>query len=35
MAQHPLLTIVPGLVITVLALGFAFLGDGLQDRKEQ
>ncbi|MFT4083290.1 MAG: ABC transporter permease [Nocardioides sp.] len=33
MAQHPLLTIVPGLVITVLALGFALLGDGLQDRK--
>lgn len=35
MAQHPLLTIVPGLVITILALGFALLGDGLQDRKER
>jgi peptide/nickel transport system permease protein len=33
MSQHPLLTVVPGLVITVLALGFALLGDGLQDRK--
>ncbi|WP_433830100.1 ABC transporter permease [Actinoplanes sp. CA-015351] len=28
-----LLTVVPGLVITVLALGFALLGDALQERK--
>ncbi|HEY3016665.1 MAG TPA: ABC transporter permease [Nocardioides sp.] len=27
------LTVLPGVVITVLALGFALLGDGLQDRK--
>ncbi len=27
------LTVLPGLVITVLALGFALVGDGLQDRK--
>jgi peptide/nickel transport system permease protein len=27
------LTVYPGLVITILALGFALLGDGLQDRK--
>ncbi|GAB3869078.1 ABC transporter permease [Nocardioides maradonensis] len=33
MGQHPVLTVAPGLVITVLALGFALLGDGLQDRK--
>lgn len=28
-----MLTVYPGVVITVLALGFALLGDGLQDRK--
>lgn len=31
--QQPLLTIVPGIVITVLALGFALVGDALQDRE--
>ncbi|WP_188111254.1 ABC transporter permease [Nocardioides antri] len=33
MTTNMSLTVLPGLVITVLALGFALLGDGLQDRK--
>lgn len=32
MTIQPLLTIIPGAVITVVAFGFAMLGDGLQDR---
>lgn len=32
-ATHMSLTVLPGVVITVLALGFALLGDGLQERK--
>lgn len=32
LAVQPLLTVIPGVVITVLAFGFALLGDGLQDR---
>jgi peptide/nickel transport system permease protein len=32
-ATNPSLTVLPGVVITVLALGFALVGDGLQDRK--
>lgn len=33
MSTNMALTVYPGLVITVLALGFALLGDGLQDRR--
>jgi len=33
MTSNMSLTVLPGLVITVLALGFALLGDGLQDRR--
>lgn len=33
MGTNMSLTVIPGVVITVLALGFALLGDGLQDRK--
>ncbi|RHW27274.1 ABC transporter permease [Nocardioides immobilis] len=33
MTTNMSLTVLPGLVITVLALGFALLGDGLQDRR--
>jgi peptide/nickel transport system permease protein len=32
-SYRTMLTVMPGLVITVLAFGFALLGDGLQDRK--
>lgn len=32
--EQPVLTIIPGLVVTVLALGFALLGDALQDGEE-
>ena len=31
-STNTLLTVIPGLVITLLAFGFALLGDGLQDR---
>lgn len=33
MTNNMSLTVLPGVVITVLALGFALLGDGLQDRR--
>ncbi|MGH3360293.1 MAG: ABC transporter permease, partial [Nocardioidaceae bacterium] len=33
--EQPMLTVIPGLVVTVLALGFALLGDALQGSEEQ
>lgn len=34
-STNTLLTVIPGVVITVLAFGFALLGDGLQDRRSR